>query len=175
MRGPEPTNSSTPLLPSDLVAKDFGTIDSERNLLEVELTRGMMPLARNWRHALDHQLMGLGLSSATGWALLLIDELGDEVRQTDLAGALDINSASLVRVVDMLVAVGYVDRRFDAIDRRVRRVRLLAKGREATRKVAAAVAALRKETLANLDDADLAIAVRVARGIGRSLEEGRRP
>ena len=145
-----------------------------RAALESEFTREFVPLARSWRHALDLKLARLGLSGATGLALLLTDELGDDLRQTDLASGLDINSASLVRLVDALGESGYVERLFDPIDRRVRRVRLTASGRDAAREVKQAIAALRATALAGFDDEDLATALRVIRRIARSLDGERR-
>ena len=122
-----------------------------RAALESEFTREFVPLARSWRHALDLKLARLGLSGATGLALLLTDELGDDLRQTDLASGLDINS-----------------------DRRVRRVRLTSSGRKAAREVKQAIATLRATALAGFDDEDLATALRVIRRIARSLDGERR-
>ena len=132
-----------------------------RAALESEFTREFVPLARSWRHALDLKLARLGLSGATGLALLLTDELGDDLRQT-------------VRLVDALGESGYVERLFDPVDRRVRRVRLTSSGRKAAREVKQAIATLRATALAGFDDEDLATALRVIRRIARSLDGERR-
>ncbi|GHH07992.1 hypothetical protein GCM10008023_02690 [Sphingomonas glacialis] len=84
------------------------------------------------------------------------------MRQTDLAAELDVSAASLVRVVDQLVAAELVDRQRDDVDARVSRVRLTERGRALVAKIEAAFEALRREMLADVADADLATALRVA-------------
>ncbi|MEG3175078.1 MarR family transcriptional regulator [Sphingomonas sp. RB3P16] len=135
---------------------------SERSQAESAYARTLLPLARMWRHVADRALSEFGLSASGGWALVQVGRLGDDVRQTDLAAELDVSAASLVRVVDQLVAAQLVDRQRDEVDARVSRVRLTERGHALVEKIEAAFEALRHETLADIADDDLATALRVA-------------
>ena len=135
---------------------------SERSNVEAAYARTLLPLARMWRQSADRALSGFGLSASGGWTIVQVGRLGDDVRQTDLASELDVSAASLVRVVDQLVAAELVDRQRDDVDARVSRVRLTERGRALVAKIEAAFEALRREMLADGADADLATALRVA-------------
>lgn len=130
--------------------------------LEAAYARTLMPVARLWRQAADRALSGMGVSASSGWALVQVGRLGDDVRQTDLARELDVTAASLVRALDQMVAADLVDRHPDMADGRVSRVRLTAKGREQVTAIERVFTELRAEILAGISDADLATAVAVA-------------
>lgn len=125
---------------------------------EAELARVLLPLARRWRAVADRAVAGLGLSNATGWVLLHVGRLGDSVRQTDLAAALDIQGASLVRLVDQLEQAGLVDRVRDAVDRRANRVALTDAGRAMVEEIEGALGAIRNAMFDGIGDTQLAIA-----------------
>ncbi|MDO6413543.1 MarR family winged helix-turn-helix transcriptional regulator [Sphingomonas sp. BIUV-7] len=130
--------------------------------LETAYARTLLPLARMWRQAADGALRGMGLSASIGWALIQVGRLGDDVRQTDLAAELDITAASLVRLIDQMVAAGLVERQRDPADARVSRVRLTAPGRARAATIEETLAALRFTMLDGIDEDDLATALRVA-------------
>lgn len=135
---------------------------SDRLSLESAYARTLLPVSRLWRQSADRALTGIGISASSGWALVQIGRLHDDVRQTDLARALDVTDASLVRLLDQMVAQGLVDRNPDEADRRVSRVRLTERGHALVSTIEDAFTALRAATLAGVSDADLASAVRVA-------------
>ncbi|AYJ85365.1 MarR family transcriptional regulator (plasmid) [Sphingomonas paeninsulae] len=135
---------------------------SKRFQLESNYSRTLLPLARLWRQAADRALSGMGVSAASGWALVQLGRLGDDARQTDLARELDVTGASLVRVVDQLVAATLVNRRPDEIDGRVTRVYLTQKGLDLFAEIERVFADLRKDMLIGVSDSDLAIAIDVA-------------
>ncbi len=132
-----------------------------RTVAEAEFARRLLPLARRWRAVADRAVAGFGLSDATGWVLLHVGRLGDGVRQTELAGALDIQSASLVRLIDQLERSGLVERRVDAGDRRVNRVFLTAAGETTVVQIEQALGAIRQELFEGIADANLATANRM--------------
>lgn len=115
-----------------------------------------------WRQAADRALSGMGLSASTGWALVQVGRMGDDVRQTDLARELDVTDASLVRSLDQMVASGLVERCKDRVDARVSRVRLTPYGRELLSTIEDAFTALRHDTLHDVSDDDLQTALSVA-------------
>ena len=142
----------------------------DRESLEVSYARTVLPLARKWRAAADRALAGNDMSAAVGWVLIQVGRLGDDVRQIDLAGELDISGASLARTIDRLVAAGLVERHADPHDARVNRIRLTEQGSARLATIEAALAATRRALLAGLPDADLARAVDVARYVAAAFD-----
>lgn len=129
----------------------------------------MLPLARRWRWLADRALGDLGLSNSLGWTLIHLSRSGGDVKQTDLADALEISDPSLVRLLDQLGAAGLVTRTPDPRDRRIRRVALTPAGHERLTAVEAVLARLRRRLLAGVDDADLAVTLAVLERIGEAV------
>ncbi|MDQ1081250.1 MarR family transcriptional regulator for hemolysin [Pseudoroseomonas cervicalis] len=119
-------------------------------------------VTRAWRREADLRLAPLGLSHATGLALLLLrDHAGEGCRQGRLAAALGIEQPSLVPLVDHLAGAGLVERRADPADRRARTLHLTELGSQVGEKATAALDALRAELLGESDPDDIAAALRV--------------
>lgn len=148
---------------------------SERYALEAAYARTLLPLSRKWRQFADRAMSDMGVSAAGGWALVQVGRLGDDVRQSDLAAFLDITGPSLVRVVDQLVESGFVERRRDPVDARVSRVGFTDSGRELATRIEVAFGGLRHDILADINDADLATALRVAEHLETYFAQPRRP
>ncbi len=145
---------------------------SPRLSLEASYARTLLPLARLWRQAADRALSDMGVSASLGWALVQVGRSGDAIRQTDLAAALEISAASLVRLADQMVAAQLVERLRDANDARVSRIRLTDRGRALVETIEARFAALRQEMLGDVTDRDLATALSVAERLGaRFMQE----
>ncbi len=72
----------------------------------------------------------LGITGAQGYTILAIPD-GDSISMNDLSLKMKLASSTMTRMVDQLVQRGLVDRQPDAEDRRVVRVRLTARGRQA--------------------------------------------
>jgi len=139
---------------------------SPRTVLESAYARTLLPLAKMWRQAADRALRDMNVSASTGWALIQVGRLGDDVRQTDLAAQLDVTQASLVRSIDQMTAAGLVERRRDLADARVSRIRLTDHGRALVTTIEAKFATLRAAMLDDVSDDDLATALRVAERLG---------
>ena len=139
---------------------------SARAVLESAYARTLLPLAKMWRQAADRALRDMNVSASTGWALVQVGRLGDDVRQTDLAHQLDVTQASLVRSIDQMTAAGLVERRRDPADARVSRIRLTEHGRALVTTIEAKFASLRAAMLDDVSDDDLATALRVAERLG---------
>jgi MarR family transcriptional regulator for hemolysin len=90
-----------------------------------------------WRREIDLRVRDFGLTEATWRPLLYLGRLGDGQRQTDLAAALLIEDASLVRLVDALERASLVERVEDPDDRRSKRLTMTETGREIYERVAA--------------------------------------
>ncbi|MDQ0838325.1 MarR family transcriptional regulator for hemolysin [Sphingomonas faeni] len=148
---------------------------SYRSFLEASYARTLLPLARMWRQAGDRALSDMSVSASTGWALVQVGRLGDDVRQTDLANKLDVTQASLVRSIDQMVAASLVERHRDTADARVSRIRLTERGRTLVSTIEAKFGTLRHDMLDGVTDEDLATALRVAEHLGArfSADRGR--
>jgi DNA-binding MarR family transcriptional regulator len=71
-------------------------------------------------------------------ALCLLEASERELAMTELAPLLGLSPAATGSALDALTAQGYVDRRPDAVDRRVKRLALTDAGRETARRVTTA-------------------------------------
>jgi MarR family transcriptional regulator, transcriptional regulator for hemolysin len=85
-------------------------------------------LTRRWRQVLDLEVQSAGLTDATWRPLLHLHLLGDGIRQKELAASVGIEGASVVRLLDTLVAMGLIQRSEDAGDRRAKLLRLTPEG-----------------------------------------------
>jgi MarR family transcriptional regulator for hemolysin len=112
----------------------------------------LVGLGRRWRHALDTQLAAEGLSDAAWAPLVHLQRLGDGLSQSELAAATGIDGSSLVRLLDILVRQGLVERHADAADRRVKRIALTPAGRQRVQALHRQLAAIEDVLLGDLDD-----------------------
>lgn len=137
-----------------------------------QVLKNFMPLvahtARQWRRAIDRQLQPLGLTEATWLPLLHIARATEPPRQKDLAAALQLDSSSVVRLLDALQAAGFIDRA-EGQDRRAKTVALTDAGRATVRQVEDVVDAVRASYLGGLPKDDLATAYRVVAHLSTML------
>ena len=125
------------------------TSASPRRRLGVRL----VGLGRRWRKALDTRLAQEGLSDAAWTPLVHLQRLGDGVSQTELAAAVGLDGSSLVRLLDMLVAQGLIERQAHPSDRRIKLVHLTPEGRRTVTALRKRIGVIEDELLADLDDA----------------------
>lgn len=78
----------------------------------------MKSVLRSARRLINMELKPLGLSGAEGDILFLLLTGSDQLQQEKLAEQLDIGKAAVSRVIDSLVANGYVIRRQHSEDKR---------------------------------------------------------
>jgi MarR family transcriptional regulator for hemolysin len=149
-------------------------MESPRAQAEASIARNVMPLARWWRAEADRTLSELGLSHASGWVLLHVGRLGDAVRQSDLAAAVDMRGASLVRLIDLLEAEGLITRKVEVRDRRINRIHLTDTGRVLVGRIETALQAVRQAALAGIEDEALEITAGVLDQLAARFAERRR-
>jgi MarR family transcriptional regulator for hemolysin len=137
-----------------------------------EFGRQLYVLSLALRREIDQRVRGFGLTDATWRPLLYLGRLGDGVRQTDLAAALDIEDPSLVRLLDVLERAHLLERIDDPEDRRTKRLRMTETGRETYAQVAAVHAEFTARVLEDVTPEDLAVCYRVFGTIYRAI--GRR-
>jgi DNA-binding MarR family transcriptional regulator len=95
-------------------------------------------VSRIRRMMFDRSLAPLGITRSQWWVLAFISRK-DGLKQTELANELDVGKVALGALIDRLESAGFVTRRPEPIDRRVKRVFL-------TKKVGQFMKRLRKET-----------------------------
>ena len=112
-------------------------------------------VSRLWRHVLDARLKPLGLSTARWVALVNLSAHPEGMTQNALALRVGIKGSTLVRQLDLLEADGWVVRRAQPGDRRVKRVFLTPKARPALTSIAAVGRSLRRELLRDCSEAEI--------------------
>ena len=106
-------------------------------------------VSRLMRVAFDRRGRELGLTRSQWWVLTALYAM-DGVPQSELADYMDVEKATLGRLIDRLEEKGWVERRPDAIDRRVKRLFLTARVQSLMRALRAVAADLRHGALAGL-------------------------
>lgn len=121
--------------------------------------------ARQWRRAVDIRLRPFGLTEATWLPLVYVSRAEKPMRQKDLATLLSLDNSSVVRLLDALQVAGFVERREEPSDRRVKTIHLTPAARSVLDQVEAVSTAVRTETLAGISDAELATASHVLKHV----------
>lgn len=108
-----------------------------------------------WREIIDRRLEPLGLSAARWKPLLVLHRADTPLTQAMLAGALDIEAPSLVRLLDRLSRDGWVERRHCPQDRRAYHIVLTAKAKAACADIEQALDDTRHELLGSLKKSEV--------------------
>lgn len=125
--------------------------------------------ARQWRRAVDIRLRPFGLTEATWLPLVHLSRTETPMRQKDLATLLSLDNSSVVRLLDALQAAGFVERREEPTDRRVKTIHLTHAAYSVIDQVEEASQAVRTETLSGISESDLQTASRVLQHICDTL------
>lgn len=133
-------------------------------------TADLIVVARAYRAAADRALADLDLSQASAWPIVMIGRLGEGVRQGAVADALGIEGPTLVRVLDQLVASGYIVRQEDATDRRAKTLHLTPAGRALREKVERILIEVRRDVFSGIDAGDIQATVRVLAALKARLK-----
>ena len=107
-------------------------------------------IARLMRMNYDRRVRRLGLTRSQWWVITNLYR-NDGLTQSELAEALDIERASLGRLLDRLEANGWVRREPCGRDRRAKRVRLANEVDPVMREMRAIAAGLRRDAMAGLE------------------------
>jgi MarR family transcriptional regulator for hemolysin len=127
--------------------------------------------ARQWRRAVDLRLQPFGLTEATWLPLLHLARAPAPLRQKDLATSLALDSSSVVRLLDGLQALGLIERREEAADRRAKTILLTPLGQATVDQVEAVSLEVRQEILGGLAEEDLRIASQVLQQVCQNLAQ----
>ena len=139
----------------------------DRNGIAFELSL----TARRWRACVDARLAPLGLTQAKWIPLHYLARAGGSLPQRKLLERTGIEGPSLVRILDELERLGFIERRGGDADRRTKTVHLTRKAEPVIARIAEQADGVREEILDGISDRDLAafrrILGRIAHNIGR--------
>lgn len=127
--------------------------------------------ARLIRRRFEARTSGSGLSSAQ-WRLLLRVSKEPGVAQARLAELLEIEPISVSRLIDRMEDGGWIERRADAGDRRVRLIFPTAKATEAFGKFRSVAAVVYEEALAGISAEGRRALLGGLRTINENLADG---
>jgi MarR family transcriptional regulator for hemolysin len=143
----------------------------DRQSSEKALAARLGPDSRSWQQLADSALSSLGVSNSSGWALVHLLRLGNEVRQGDLARVINVTEPSLVRTLHLLEDAGLVERRADDSDRRAKHLRLTDEGVVAAKRIDKRLIELRASLLDGIPTEDVETVVRVLDRIAARIAE----
>lgn len=104
-------------------------------------------LSNLWREIVDRRLEPIGLSAARWQPLVVLYRVDEPMTQAMLAGALEIEAPTLVRLLDRLSRDGWVERRPSPQDRRAHHVVLTPKALKACADIENVLVQTRQEML----------------------------
>lgn len=113
----------------------------------------------------------LGATKAQWRVLARLSRAGGDVRQVELAEALDVEPITLCRMIDRLEEAGLVERRRDEGDRRAWRLFLTAEAAPVLAKLEQMGIAFNADILTGISEEDRAAALRVLARIRSNLDQ----
>lgn len=136
---------------------------SSRDIILDELSRA----GRKMRALFDARVKERGLTLSRGRALLVLGKMPN-LTQRELADELDIETPTLVRLLDGMEKQGFIERRNVEGDRRAKQIAMTPYGEQVAEEIASLAKELRRDLLRGVSEADMATAVRVIRTITES-------
>src|ERR1700744_3833939 len=138
--------------------------------LDWELRLGFLvpDLSRLGRRVVDRALKPLGVTRSQWWVLAFLSR-SDGMSQVALADELDLGKVALGQLIDRLEKTGFVSRRADEEDRRIKRVFLTRRGQALIARIRESVTVTEKEILEKIDQADLRATGRALRAMKAKL------
>ena len=110
-------------------------------------------VARLMRTVFDRRGRELGLTRSQWWVLTML-YAKEGLTQSELADFMELEKATLGRLLDRIEEKGWVERRTNSVDRRVKRVYLTDKVQEVMRALRNTAAEVRSDALGDLNDVE---------------------
>ena len=127
-------------------------------------------VSRLRRIVIDRTLKPVGITRAQWWVLSFLGRR-DGMTQTALAADLDLTKVAVGGLLDRMEQAGFVERRPDQRDGRIRRVHLTPAGNRFLATIRASIEQVEQEILADVSDADLDLTARTMLRIKTTLRE----
>lgn len=135
---------------------------------DIKLSYLIHDVSRMRRTAFDQLMKPLGITRAQWWVLAHLSR-HDGMAQTQLASMLDVGKASLGSLLDRLETTGFIERRPDATDRRMKRIFMSRSSHQLLEKLITVEAEFNQQILAGLSDNDRNELIRMLSSIKDSL------
>ncbi|EPT8450325.1 transcriptional regulator SlyA [Vibrio fluvialis] len=130
-------------------------IQDINSLYELTLAEKLARVSRLWKMVADRELAPLGLTHPRWTALWKLQRLGDNISQKQLAEALEIELASLMRTLNQLEEQSLITRHCCASDKRARIVSLTEQGRIMIKQMETRILQVRRQLLIHINDEEL--------------------
>lgn len=143
-------------------------VDTAAQRRDIRLGYLIHDVSRMRRTVFDQLMKPLGITRAQWWVLAHLSR-HDGMAQTQLASMLDVGKASLGSLLDRLEATGFIERRPDATDRRMKRVFLSRSSHQLLEKLVKIESDFNEQILASLTDNDRSELIRMLSSIKESL------
>jgi len=127
-------------------------------------------VSRLRRIVVDRSLKPLGITRSQWWVLAFLSRR-DGMTQTAVAADLDLTKVAIGGLVDRMEAAGFVERRPDAADGRIRRIFLTKAGAKLVTRIRSNVDKIETEILASITEDQLNQAAETLRTLKRTLLE----
>ncbi|MBO1041926.1 MarR family winged helix-turn-helix transcriptional regulator [Brucella pituitosa] len=138
--------------------------------LSAEMIDAMAKVNRRLRTLFDARVKERGLTLARARTLLtLIEQEG--LYQKELAEVLEIENATMVRLIDGLERQAFVERQAVEGDRRAKRIMMTEEGKQLAEEVVKLAGDVRADLLEGISDEDLSTALHVMRKMSDSMNK----
>ena len=125
---------------------------------------------RKLRALFDARVRKRGMTLPRTRALFAISRR-DGLNQRDLAEELELETPTVVRLLDSMEAQGIIERRADEADRRAKLVHLTESGKLLADDIESMAADLRQQVLGDIPEDELEVTLRVVRQMNARLKE----
>ncbi|BAL27228.1 MarR family winged helix-turn-helix transcriptional regulator [Azoarcus sp. KH32C] len=142
--------------------------DAAAQRRDIKLGYLIHDVSRMRRTVFDQLMKPLGITRAQWWVLAHLSR-HDGMAQTQLADMLDVGKASLGSLLDRLEATGFIERRPDATDRRMKRVFLSRSSQQLLEKLVKIESDFNEQILGSLSDNDRNELIRMLSSVKESL------
>ncbi|WP_449220597.1 MarR family winged helix-turn-helix transcriptional regulator [Tistrella mobilis] len=137
--------------------------------LRSDVTNELATASRKMRTGFDALVRTRGLTLARARALMLLAR-HPGISQTELAGLLEIENPTVVRLLDGLEKQGLIRRTPAETDRRVKRIDLTEAAEDQVDEIEDLAEVMRRAMLRGIPEADLAVTLGVLRRVIANLE-----
>jgi len=126
---------------------------------------------RQWRSIIDNELSPLGLTHPRWTAMWKLWRMGGDVSQKQLADALEIELASLMRTLGQLESQGLIIRHTSLKDKRVRLVVLTHEGKVIIKQMESRIVQTRTELLSRITPEEMEVFDSVIERISENVHQ----
>ncbi|MEN3161481.1 MarR family transcriptional regulator [Tistrella mobilis] len=139
--------------------------------LRSDVTNELATASRKMRTGFDALVRTRGLTLARARALMLLAR-HPGISQTELAGLLEIENPTVVRLLDGLEKQGLIRRTPAETDRRVKRIDLTEEAEDQVDEIEDLAEVMRSTMARGIPEADLTVTLKVLRRMIANLESG---